>query len=128
MRNALRMLSALTIAAVLLTTAATADDLPKLLELLHGVSLLIGHRKDMVGVARFFNGSIEQINDVPNPFSGKNERITYIVPKFYWMKKHSKATAQLNAIWLSVTKRAMEYLLITKKQQNGFSSPLNKEI
>jgi len=67
------------------------EDLPRLLEFAQGVSLLIGHRKDTAGVARFFDGSIEQIDDVYNPFTQKKERITYIVPKFYWMKKHSRA-------------------------------------
>jgi translation initiation factor IF-1 len=67
------------------------EDLPKILDLVQGVSLLIGHRKDTAGIARFFNGSIEQIDDVFNPFTGKKEKITYIVPKFYWMKKHSEA-------------------------------------
>jgi len=67
------------------------EDLPRLLEFAQGVSLLIGHRKDTAGVARFFDGSIEEIDDVYNPFTQKSERITYIVPKFYWMKKHSRA-------------------------------------
>lgn len=67
------------------------EDLPGLLEFIQGVSMLIGHKKDTVGIARFFNGNIEQIEDVYNPFIKKKERITYIVPKFYWMKKHSKA-------------------------------------
>ncbi len=67
------------------------DDLSKLLEFVQGVSMLIGHKKDTVGIARFFNGSIEQVEDVYNPFIKSKEKITYIVPKFYWMKKHSKA-------------------------------------
>ena len=67
------------------------EDLPRLLNLIEGVSLIIGHRKDTVGVARFFNGGMETLEDVYNPFTQKKERITYCVPKFYWMKKHSEA-------------------------------------
>jgi hypothetical protein len=55
-------------------------DLDLLLELVQGVPALIGHRKDSLGVARFFGGSIER-----NQASG----VSYIVPKFYWMKMHS---------------------------------------
>jgi len=55
-------------------------DLDLLLELVQGVPALIGHRKDSLGVARFFGGSVER-----NQASG----VSYIVPKFYWMKMHS---------------------------------------
>ncbi|NQU05096.1 MAG: hypothetical protein HQ568_03315, partial [Calditrichaeota bacterium] len=55
-------------------------DLDLLLELVQGVPALIGHRKDSLGVARFFGGSVEA-----NQASG----VSYIVPKFYWMKLHS---------------------------------------
>jgi len=57
-----------------------STDLPKLLKLTQGLPLLIGHRKDTVGVARFFNGGVEN-------YDGFN----YIVPRFYWLKKHSGA-------------------------------------
>ena len=40
------------------------EDLDRLLELVQGVSLLIGHRKDTAGVARFFNGNICVIRSV----------------------------------------------------------------
>jgi hypothetical protein len=56
------------------------EDLPRLLDMVRGLPLLIGHRKDTVGVARFFNGEIEE-------YEGAN----YIVPRFYWLKKHSQA-------------------------------------
>ena len=55
-------------------------DLAKLLELTRGAPLLIGHRKDTIGIARFFNGDIEEY-----------EGAEYIVPRFYWLKKHSAA-------------------------------------
>jgi hypothetical protein len=57
-----------------------AQDLPKLLKMVIGLPLLIGHRKDTLGVARFFDGEIEH-------YEGGN----YIVPRFYWLKKHSQA-------------------------------------
>ena len=55
-------------------------NLDLLLELVQGVPALIGHRKDSLGVARFFGGTIER-----NQATG----VSYIVPKFYWMKMHS---------------------------------------
>lgn len=58
------------------------EDLPKLLKMVQGAPALIGHRKEALGVARFFGGEIWQ-----DTKSG----ITYIVPKFYWMKAHSAA-------------------------------------
>ena len=57
-----------------------SDDLPLLLDLVQGVPALIGHRKDTLGVARFFGGEIKR-----SPENG----ISYIVPKFYWMRLHS---------------------------------------
>ncbi len=59
-----------------------AEDLPKLLDMVQGAPALIGHRKDSIGVARFFGGDLQK-----DPVTG----ITYIVPKFYWMKLHSSA-------------------------------------
>ena len=56
------------------------NDLEKLLKMTSGLPLLIGHRKDTLGVARFFNGVIEQYEDA-----------NYIIPSFYWLKKHSQA-------------------------------------
>ena len=56
------------------------SDLPKLLKLTWGAPTLIGHNRQTVGVGRFFGGSIEE-------HEGQN----YIVPKFYWLKAHSKA-------------------------------------
>lgn len=56
------------------------EDLPRLLEMVQGAPALIGHRKDTLGVARFFGGLI-----MTDAASG----ISYIVPKFYWMKLHS---------------------------------------
>lgn len=58
------------------------DDMDRLLELVQGAPALIGHRKDTLGIARFFGGELER-----DEASG----ITYIVPKFYWMKDHSNA-------------------------------------
>ncbi|MBC8204800.1 hypothetical protein ISS30_01715 [bacterium] len=57
-----------------------SEDLAKLLKMTAGAPLLIGHRKDTVGVARFFDGSVEK-------FGNGN----YIIPKFYWLKAHSQA-------------------------------------
>lgn len=56
------------------------NDLPRLLKMTQGLPLLIGHRKDTLGVARFFNGAVEG-------FDGAQ----YIVPRFYWLTKHSGA-------------------------------------
>lgn len=56
------------------------SDLPKLLELLQGAPALVGHRKDTLGVARFFGGEVLQ---------DSRSKINYIVPRFYWMRSHS---------------------------------------
>ncbi len=58
------------------------EDMGRLLELVQGAPALIGHRKDTLGIARFFGGELEHDSD---------SVITYIVPKFYWMKDHSNA-------------------------------------
>jgi len=56
------------------------EDLPKLLAMVQGAPMLIGHNKHSLGVARFFGGSIEEKNG-----------INYIAPKFYWLRGHSSA-------------------------------------
>ena len=58
------------------------EDMVRLLDLVQGAPALIGHRKDTLGVARFFGGEVLQDSDT---------QITYIAPKFYWMKAHSSA-------------------------------------
>jgi len=58
------------------------EDLPKLLQMVQGAPALVGHRRESLGVARFFGGSL--MNDAKTG-------VTYIVPKFYWMKGHSGA-------------------------------------
>lgn len=58
------------------------SDLPKLLEMVQGAPSLIGHRKETLGVARFFGGTVSR-----EPATG----VSYIVPKFYWMRGHSAA-------------------------------------
>ncbi len=55
-------------------------DLPKLLEMVQGAPALIGHRKDTLGVARFFGGAV---------WRDPQTKISYIVPKFYWLRNHS---------------------------------------
>ena len=67
------------------------EFLEELLRMVQGAPVLVGHRKDTAGIARFFGGDIETLEDVYNPFTEKRERISYIVPKFYWMKNHSEA-------------------------------------
>jgi hypothetical protein len=56
------------------------EDLSKLLVMVQGAPLLIGHNKRSLGVARFFGGTIEE-----------HEGTNYIVPKFYWLRGHSSA-------------------------------------
>lgn len=58
------------------------SDLPKLLAMIQGAPALIGHRRESLGVARFFGGSVE---------SDTRNGVNYIVPKFYWMRAHSGA-------------------------------------
>lgn len=58
------------------------EDLPRLLELVQGAPALIGHRKDTLGVARFFGGEV--IED-------QKTGVSYIVPKFYWIRAHSES-------------------------------------
>lgn len=58
------------------------SDLPRLLELVQGAPALVGHRRDTLGVARFFGGEV-----MTAPDTG----VSYIVPKFYWMRAHSQA-------------------------------------
>ena len=61
------------------------EDLPQLLRMIRGKSVLIGHRKDTIGVARFFNGTIEK-KKIKNDVINKTEEVSFIVPKFYWIK------------------------------------------
>ncbi|TKJ41084.1 hypothetical protein CEE37_05300 [candidate division LCP-89 bacterium B3_LCP] len=56
------------------------EDLPKLLSMVQGAPLLIGHNKRSLGVARFFGGTIEE-----------HDGSKYIVPSFYWLRGHSSA-------------------------------------
>lgn len=58
------------------------EDLPLLLEKVQGAPALVGHRKDTLGIARFFGGEVKE-----DPVS----KISYIIPKFYWMRGHSAA-------------------------------------
>lgn len=55
-------------------------DLPKLLELVQGAPVLVGHDRRTLGVARFFGGTVEQRDDV-----------SWLVPRFYWPRAHSRA-------------------------------------
>ena len=57
-------------------------ELPALLSMVQGAPALIGHRKDTLGVARFLGGDI-QVDE--------RTGISYIVPKFYWMRLHSSS-------------------------------------
>jgi hypothetical protein len=56
------------------------EDLPKLLALIQGAPLLVGHDKHSLGVARFFGGSIAE-----------HEGHRYVTPRFYWLRGHSSA-------------------------------------
>ena len=56
------------------------DDLKKLLSLVQGAPMLVGHDKRSLGIARFFDGTIEE-----------HEGANYIVPRFYWLRGHSSA-------------------------------------
>jgi len=56
------------------------EDLPRLLEMTHGAPMLIGHRRDTLGMARFFGGDISE-----------KDGVNYIRPYFYWMQKNSQA-------------------------------------
>ncbi len=58
------------------------EDLSNLLRMVQGAPALIGHRREGLGVARFFGGSL---------LTDPKTQITYIVPKFYWMRNHSTA-------------------------------------
>ncbi len=66
------------------------EDLQMLLDKVQGVSCLIGHRKDMAGIARFFSGGIEKY-PARELESGEMTEMSFIVPKIYWMKSHSRA-------------------------------------
>ncbi|MBD3166388.1 hypothetical protein GF324_07310 [bacterium] len=54
------------------------EDMPRLLEMVQGAPVLIGHDKRSLGVARFFGGEVEQRGEV-----------RWIVPKFYFPRAHS---------------------------------------
>ncbi len=56
------------------------EDLPRLLAMIQGAPALIGHRRDTLGIARFFGGSL---------WTDAATGITYAAPKFYWMRAHS---------------------------------------
>jgi hypothetical protein len=55
-------------------------DLPKLLAMIQGAPLLVGHDKRSLGVARFFGGEIAE---------HQNHR--YVAPQFYWLRGHSSS-------------------------------------
>jgi len=57
-----------------------SEDLPRLLDLVQGAPALIGHRRDTLGVARFFGGGL---------WTDPRTETAYVAPKFYWMKAHS---------------------------------------
>jgi len=57
-------------------------DLSKLLQMTQGAPALVGHRRESLGVARFFGGEV-----IADPKRG----VSYIVPKFYWLRAHSGA-------------------------------------
>lgn len=57
-----------------------SGDLPKLLALLQGAPLLVGHDKRTLGIARFFGGSIEE-----------HDGNRFVTPHFYWLRGHSSA-------------------------------------
>jgi hypothetical protein len=56
------------------------SDLPKLLTMIQGAPLLVGHDKRSLGVARFFGGDL---------IEHQNHR--YVAPRFYWLRGHSSA-------------------------------------
>ena len=56
------------------------EDLPRLLELVQGAPVLIGHDRRTLGIARFFGGEVE-----------KRGEASWIVPRFYWPRAHSQA-------------------------------------
>jgi len=56
------------------------EDLPRLLEMIQGAPVLIGHDRRTLGVARFFGGEVKT-----------REGVNWIIPKFYWPKDHSTA-------------------------------------
>ncbi|MCB2213494.1 hypothetical protein KQI52_15365 [bacterium] len=55
-------------------------DMPRVLELLRGAPVLIGHDKRTLGVARFFGGTVEN-----------RDGVSWVVPSFYWPREHSGA-------------------------------------
>ncbi len=55
-------------------------DLQKLLSMVQGAPLLIGHDKRTLGVARFFGGYIEE-----------HEGNLFVTPHFYWLRGHSSS-------------------------------------
>jgi hypothetical protein len=57
-----------------------SEDLPRLLELVQGAPVLIGHDRRTLGIARFFGGDVEKRGDA-----------IWIVPRFYWPRAHSQA-------------------------------------
>jgi hypothetical protein len=57
-----------------------SEDMLRLLQLVRGAPVLIGHDKRTLGVARFFGGEIEN-----------RDGITWIIPSFYWPNAHSGA-------------------------------------
>lgn len=56
------------------------DDLPRLLEMVQGAPVLVGHDRKSLGVARFFGGSVQE-----------REGVKWVIPSFYWPKAHSKS-------------------------------------
>ena len=76
-----------------------SKDLPKLLAMVQGAPMLIGHDKRSLGVARFFDGSVEE-----------HDGNHYIMPKFYWLRGQNElrkkpSTSEL-IDWISVLLRS----------------------
>ncbi|MDP8207619.1 MAG: hypothetical protein P9L92_13210 [Candidatus Electryonea clarkiae] len=56
------------------------DDIPRLIELVQGAPVLIGHDRQSLGVARFFGGEVEKRGDT-----------TWAIPKFYFPRAYSQS-------------------------------------
>lgn len=65
------------------------EDLHKMVSMINGVALIVGHDKSSLPIGKFFGAEIKSksMETVEN----KMEDVNFLVPKFYWMKNASNS-------------------------------------
>lgn len=64
-------------------------DLQRMVSMIDGVALIVGHNKSSLPIGKFFGAEIK--SKPTETFEGKTEDVSFLVPKFYWMKNASNS-------------------------------------